>query len=51
MTTTRGAVTTKDITFQATGVSLGSWVNYAEMTSPAFRGTNVARFAGEVVAP
>jgi hypothetical protein len=39
---------TKVISFQALGVRTGKWVNYAEMTSPLFFGTNIARFAGEV---
>jgi uncharacterized repeat protein (TIGR01451 family) len=36
------------VTFQATGVQVGSYVNYAEMTSTAFFGTNIARFSGAV---
>jgi hypothetical protein len=48
VTTTPGAVTTHVITFQAKGVDVGTWTNYAEMTSPAFYGTSIARFSGAV---
>jgi uncharacterized repeat protein (TIGR01451 family) len=36
------------ITFQAKGIKVGKWVNYAEMTGDTWFGTNIARFAGEV---
>ncbi len=36
------------VSFQARGVLPGTYVNYAELTSPAFFGTGVARFQGEV---
>jgi subtilisin family serine protease len=40
---------TRTITFQVKGVRVGKWVNYAEMTGDLWFGTNIARFAGEVV--
>ncbi len=48
VTTTPGAVTSKVITFQAKGVGVGTWTNYAEMTGDTFDGTNIARFSGTV---
>jgi subtilisin family serine protease len=48
VTTTPGTVSTKVITFQAKGVDVGSWTNYAELTSNAFYGTNIASFSGSV---
>jgi hypothetical protein len=39
---------TKVITFQAKGVGVGTWTNYAEMTSSTFFGTSIATFSGEV---
>lgn len=42
---------TRTITFQVKGVRTGKWVNYAEMTGDLWAGTNIARFAGEVVNP
>jgi uncharacterized repeat protein (TIGR01451 family) len=39
------------ITFQAKGVKVGQWVNYAELTGDLWQGTSIARFAGEVLRP
>ncbi len=39
---------THTITFSATGSTYGKWVNYAQLTSNLFQGTNIASFAGEV---
>ncbi len=39
---------THTITFKATGITYGKWVNYAQMTSNIFQGVSVAAFAGEV---
>ena len=39
------------ITFQAKGIKVGKWTNYAELTSDIFQGTNIASFAGEVLKP
>jgi hypothetical protein len=36
------------VTYTAEGEKTGKWVNYAELTSDQFFGTNIARFAGEV---
>ena len=36
------------ITYAARGEKTGKWVNYAELTSNLFFGTNIASFAGEV---
>jgi hypothetical protein len=46
VTTTPGTVSSLTFTFQARAREAGAWVNYAFMTSPAFVGTSVARFAG-----
>ncbi len=43
-----GTVDTKVITFQAKGVRIGAWTNYAMLTSDLFQGTSIARFAGTV---
>ena len=37
------------ISFSATAVHLGKWVNYAEMTSYQFQGTSLIGFPGEVI--
>jgi hypothetical protein len=34
--------------FHAVGEKKGKWVNYAELTSSTFFGTNIDSFAGEV---
>ena len=47
-TTAPQAGETKVITFQAKGVRVGAWTNYAELTSDLFQGANIARFAGTV---
>ena len=39
------------ITFDATGASVGSWTNCAEMTGDIFFGTSIACFSGEVTSP
>ena len=39
------------ITYAAQADQVGDWVNYAELTSVLFQGTNVARFAGTTVPP
>jgi hypothetical protein len=39
------------ITFDAKGVRVGKWTNYAQMTSDLFFGTNIAGFSGEVTRP
>jgi len=39
---------THTITFSAQGVKVGSWVNYAQMTSNLFQGISTASFAGAV---
>jgi hypothetical protein len=39
---------THTITFHAVGQKKGKWVNYAELTSDTFFGTNISRFPGEV---
>jgi hypothetical protein len=39
------------VTYAAQGATLGDWVNYAELTSDQFQGTNFARAAGVVYAP
>jgi uncharacterized repeat protein (TIGR01451 family) len=49
VTTTPGSVATHVITFRAKGDRIGSYVNYAEMTSPSFFGTNIAPFQGRVI--
>jgi subtilisin family serine protease len=36
------------VTYTAEGKKTGKWVNYSEVTSDAFFGTAIARFAGEV---
>ncbi|MEO7911024.1 MAG: S8 family serine peptidase [Roseiflexaceae bacterium] len=36
------------VTYVAEGKKTGKWVNYSEVTSDQFFGTNIARFAGEV---
>ncbi len=36
------------VTYTAVGQKTGKWVNYSELTSDQFFGTNIARFAGEV---
>lgn len=48
VTTTPGATSSKVITFQAKGVSAGSWLNCASMTADAFYGTAVSCFSGSV---
>jgi hypothetical protein len=40
---------THTITYAAQGEQIGKWVNYAELTSDAFFGTNIARAEGEVI--
>ncbi len=42
---------TVTIGFRAQGVRVGRWTNYAELTSPAFFGTYIDPFSGEVVRP
>jgi len=42
---------TVTIGFWAQGVHIGRWTNYAELTSPAFFGTYIDPFSGEVVRP
>jgi len=42
---------TVTIGFRAQGVRIGRWTNYAELTSPAFFGTYIDPFSGEVVRP
>ncbi len=42
---------TRTIGFRAQGVRVGRWTNYAELTSPAFFGTYIDPFSGEVVRP
>jgi hypothetical protein len=49
VTGTPGVSSSHTITFMAEGVSLGNYVNYAEMTADTFFGTNIRRFAGKVV--
>jgi hypothetical protein len=39
---------TRTVSFTVSGVRVGRWVNYAEMTGNLWFGTNIARFAGEV---
>jgi subtilisin family serine protease len=39
---------THTVTFHAVGEKKGKWVNYAELTSSTFFGTNIDSFAGEV---
>ncbi|GIW01301.1 S8 family serine peptidase [Roseiflexus sp.] len=52
ITTTPGAPgQTVTIGFRAQGVRVGRWTNYAELTSPAFFGTYIKSFSGEVVRP
>jgi hypothetical protein len=48
VTTTPGQVSSSVVTFQARGVESGVYVNYAELTSPAFDGVSIARFRGRV---
>ena len=36
------------ITFKATGIQYGQWVNTAQMTSDLFQGVSIAPFSGEV---
>jgi subtilisin family serine protease len=48
VTTTPGTVTNMVITFKALGDKIGQWVNYAEMTSDAYQGKQIARAVGEV---
>jgi hypothetical protein len=51
VTTTPGTVSSKVITFEAKGVGVGKWTNYAELTADTFFGTNISAFSGEVLKP
>lgn len=48
VTTTPGALSSHVVSFDAEGVTAGSWRNCAELTSPAFFGTSIRCFSGEV---
>jgi hypothetical protein len=49
VTGTPGVTSSATVTYTAKGVWTGSYVNYAEATSPVFDGVAIARFAGKVI--